>query len=390
VTWLLDNRPLERVLVTRLRYLGDVVMATVVVDALRRGDPDVDLGFLCEESHAPVLAQLPGLARIHALSIRRRGTDARARAGGSDGGIPAHPTLATITRLRAARYDLAIDLFFNPRSAWLLGLAGIRRRLAGPAGSRGWLYTHQVDAASAHGREGWDQLAPGGLGDHLARLAPLVHAESGMGFVDWFLAADVRACPRLAARPGAPASAAATLARAGLDPDKPFIVLAPGATWESKRWPPGHWAALVGDLPGAWPGSIAILTPPGVDAAPWPASVPGHARVAVLPPLSLPAVLDLLAAASATVSVDGGVMHASVGLGTPTLALFGPTDPGVWFPYEGAGPFRVLARRPSCHPCDRHMCDAFVCLPELAPATVLQATMELLADAGSPRGGEGR
>lgn len=390
MTWLLDNRPLERVLVTRLRYLGDVVMATVVVDALRRGDPGLEIGFLCEEAHAPVLAALPGLARVHALSVRRRGADARARAGGGEDGAMAHGAAATITRLRAAHYDLAVDLFFNPRSAWLLKLAGIRRRVAGPAGSRGWLYTHQVDAAPVRGLRGWEQLAPGGLGDHLARLAPLVHAESGLGFADWFLAAGERACPRLSTRPRAAASTAAVLARAGLDPERPFIVLAPGATWESKRWPPGHWAALVGDLPGAWPGSIAVLTPPGADATPWRAPMADHARVAVLPPLALPTVLDVLATASATVSVDGGVMHASVGLGTPTLALFGPTDPRLWFPYEGAGPFRVLARRPDCHPCDRHTCDAFICLPELAPATVLQATMDLLAGAGSPRGGEGR
>jgi ADP-heptose:LPS heptosyltransferase len=390
VTWLLDNRPLERALVTRLRYLGDVVMATVVVDALRRGDPGLEIGFLCEEAYAPVLAGLPGLARVHALSVRRRGADARARTGESEGGLPARPAAATIARLRAARYDLAVDLFFNPRSAWLLRLAGIRHRVAGPAGSRGWLYTHQVDAAPERGREAWDRLAPGGPGDHLARLAPLVHAESGQGFVDWFLAGGVRACPRLSARPGAAASAAATLARAGLEPDSPFLVLAPGATWESKRWPIGHWAALARELPGAWPGSIAVLTPPGADIPPLSASMTEDARVAVLPPLPLPTVLDVLATASGTVSVDGGVMHASVGLGTPTLALFGPTDPGLWFPYEGAGPFRVLARRPACHPCDRHLCDAFICLPELEPATVMQATMRMLADAGEPRGGGGR
>lgn len=388
MTWLLDNRPVERALVTRLRYLGDVVMATVVIDALRRGDPGLDVGFLCEEAHAPVLSGQAGLARVHALSVRRRGADARARAGGVPGDMPALPAATTIARLRAARYDLAVDLFFNPRSAWLLKLAGIRQRLAGPAGSRGWLYTHQCDAAPARRRDGWNRLAPGGLGDHLARLSPLVHAESGQPFIDWFLAEDMRACPRLGQRPGARASSAAALAQVGLDPSLPFVVLAPGATWETKRWPTGHWSALAGALSDAWPGSIAVLTPPGVDVGVSAPSALGDGRFAVLPPLSLPAVLDLLAAAAATLSVDGGVMHASVGLGTPTLALFGPTDPGLWFPYEGSGPFLVLARRPDCHPCDRHHCNAFVCLPELEPATVLAAILGLLAATGAARGGE--
>jgi ADP-heptose:LPS heptosyltransferase len=77
------------------------------------------------------------------------------------------------------------------------------------------------------------------------------------------------------------------------------------------------------------------------------------------------------------IAVDGGVMHAAVGLQVPTLALFGPTDPRLWFPYEDSGPFRVLATRPPCHPCDRHACDAFICLPDLAPATVVAAARDL-------------
>lgn len=394
MTWLLDSRPVERALVTRLRYLGDVVMATVVIDALRRGDPGLDVGFLCEEAHAPVLAGTPGLARVHALSVQRRGADARARTGGGEGDtggdVSGFPAMATITRLRAARYDIAVDLFFNPRSAWLLKLAGIRRRLAGPAGSRGWLYTHQCDAAPARSRDGWDRLAPGGLGDHLARLSPLVHVESGQGFIEWFLAGESRACPRLGPRPGAMASAAATMASAGLDPSRPFLVLAPGATWDSKRWPIANWSVLADGLLDAWPGSIAVVTPPGADFAISPTAAAGAGRFAALRPLPLPPVLDLLAAASATVCVDGGVMHASVGLGTPTLALFGPTDPGLWFPYEGSGPFRVLARRPACHPCDRRVCDAFICLPELAPSMVLPAALDMLTATRAARGGEDR
>ncbi len=83
-------------------------------------------------------------------------------------------------------------------------------------------------------------------------------------------------------------------------------------------------------------------------------------------------------------------MHAAVGLGVPVLALFGPTDPDIWFPYAAAPLSRVLATRPACHPCDRHVCPAaeFVCLPGLAPDAVLAALDELLA-AGRPERGRG-
>lgn len=389
MTWRLGQRPLRRVLVTRLRYLGDIVMSTVVLEALRHGDPGLEIGYLCEAGHAPVLVGQPGLSRIHALGSRRRGGDARVRresVPGEVAGVTACGTVGVWRQLREARYDLAVDLFFNPRSAWLLKGAGIPRRLAGPAGSRGWLYTHQSGEPAAARHPGWSAAAPGGLGDHLARLTPLTHEESGLDFVAWFLKRGHRACPRLGARPGGRARAAAVLRSVGLDDEAPLLVLIPGATWPTKRWPTSHWRELAGALAAAWSGNLAVLTPPGPplpDVAPAPVLPAG--RGAVLPALPLGDVLDLLSASRGVVAVDGGLMHAAVALGVPTVALFGPTDPRLWFPYEGAGPFRVLATRPACHPCDLHTCDAFICLPELRPEAVLSAALPLFGSDGRPR-----
>ena len=366
MTWLLDERPLARVLVTRLRYLGDVVMATAVVAALRRGDPALEIGFLCEEAHAPVLAGHPDLARVHALGARRRGGDALARRAQPATG--ARGTLATVVDLRRARYDAAVDLFFNPRSAWLLRLAGIPARLAGPAGSRRRFYTH----AGAPGTAGWPaglaELAPGGLGEHLSRLGPLRHAESGLGFGAWFRREGRRAFPSLAPRTRAPAGPSAPL------------LLAPGATWASKSWPQAHWSALARALAARQGRPIRVLAPPGgAELAAAVAAGSSSPAVEALPEMGLAAVLDELSGAAGLVTVDGGVMHAAVALGRPTLALFGPTDPRLWFPYEGAGPFRVLATRPGCHPCDLHECPAFICLPGLEPAVVADAALGLFA-----------
>jgi ADP-heptose:LPS heptosyltransferase len=124
---------------------------------------------------------------------------------------------------------------------------------------------------------------------------------------------------------------------------------------------------------------LAVLVPPGSEDR-WAclADVIPPDRGGVLPPLTLPDALAMTAAARALVTVDGGVMHAAVGFDVPTLALFGPTDPGIWFPYLGTGPFRVLARAPHCHPCDLHECPAFICLPDLEPAMVLEAFDSLM------------
>lgn len=390
MTWRLGDRQVRRILVTRLRYLGDIVMTTVVLDALKEGAPDLELGYLCEAAHAPVLTGQPALTRIHALKTRRRGADAqaRARAAAGEHADGAAGAFNTWRDLRAARYDLAVDLFFNPRSAWQLRLSGIDLRLAGPAGSRSRLYTHRTGAAAAAHLDGWAALAPGGLGDHLVRLAPLTHVESGLDFLSWFAARGIRARPRLGARAGAGGRAAALLRAAGLTTAKPFLVLAPGATWATKRWPPGHWRTLVAGLETFWPGDLVVLTPPGdAGTARGLVGAPAAGRGIVLPALPLSDALDVLAASAGIVTVDGGLMHAAVGLGVRTLALFGPTDPVQWFPYEGAGPFRVLATRPACHPCHLHECAAFICLPGLSPEAVLAAAQGLFTPAG--HSGEG-
>ena len=388
MSWELSGRPLRRILVTRLRYLGDVVMSTVVLEALRRGDPDLRLGYLCEEPYGDVLRGHPLLDEVHLLGSRRHGADARARPGldaATAADSTVRGTLGTIAALRRRRYDLAVDLFFNPRSAWLLWLAGIGLRICGTERSRRRLYTHSVPGAPA-GRlaEDLGRSVSGVLATHLGRLAPLVHRPSGLGFGRWFAETigGERLRPRLT-RPGMSPAAAGALASVSVATHEAFLLLAPGATWPSKAWPLARWRDLVADLAARpeMPPLVVLCAPGQVETwHPLAAEIP-PGRGGVLPPLALPTVLSLVAASRTLVTVDGGVMHAAVAMGVPTLALFGPTSPDDWFPYEACGPYRVLATRPTCHPCDRHDCDAFVCLPDLGADLVGSALRDLLAQA---------
>jgi ADP-heptose:LPS heptosyltransferase len=393
MTWELAGRPLRAVLVSRLRYLGDVAMATVVPELLARGDPRLEIGFLCEAHYAAVLANQPRLVRVHGLDVKRRGADARARAaqaglapaaGASPGGVPdgaeilpARPALALLRELRGHRYDLAVDLFFNPRSAILLRLAGCRWRIAGARSWRRRLYTHTAEAPASGA--GLRQLVGGGLADHLGRLAPLRHRESGRPFLDWCVEScrRERPRPRLAVPPllGPAGRLLAGLGLAGGD----YTLLVPGATWVTKEWPVERWRELVPLLVAAGlPRPLVLTAPEAPDRYGTLNSVLPRGE-GVLPALPLPEALRLVGSARLVICVDGGIMHAAVGMGRPTLALFGPTDPAIWFPYEGLGPYRVLCTRPACHPCHRHDCGAFICLPDLSGRQVAMAAVELLA-----------
>jgi len=381
VTWLLDDKPLQSVLVTRLRYLGDVVMSTVVLRALRDGDPDLKLGYLCEDAYAPVLEGHPDLHRLHRLGSRRRGPDAAARGAGGGGG---DSFSAMVSRLSSARYDLAVDLFFNPRSAVLLRAAGIPARIGGARSWRRRLYTHTVVPENLPGApDGWRDVAPGGLGDHLCRLAPLVHRESGRMFLDRLveMGASGPLLPELAVGSAAGLELPA-LAAAGIEPGDEYLVLVPGATWPAKEWPLGRWLELLQRLHRERPEKIAVLTPLGGGAA-WKElgdHIPAG-RGGVLPPLALARVMGLLDGAKGVVGMDGGIMHTAVALGTPTVALFGPTEPEIWFPYGHDPRFRVLAHSPPCHPCHLHVCRAFSCLPAVRPDEVTAALADVLSAA---------
>ncbi|MEN8007390.1 MAG: glycosyltransferase family 9 protein [Candidatus Krumholzibacteriota bacterium] len=380
MSWELDGKPIRSVLLTRLRYLGDIVMSTVLVEALRRGDPDLEIGYLCEEGFAPVLHGHTGIDRLHRLRTGKPGRNAARRVKQLSTG-DAHGTPGLIRDLRRFRYDLAVDMFFNPRSAWLLRLSGIPLRIGGTDRPRGRLYSHRAlrrDIGEDH-RE-FDRIAPGGLGEHLCRLGPLVHSETGAGFADWLATTFRPGELKPVLGPGRTESIPSGLLSAlGVAPGDPYLLLAPCATWVSKEWPRARWGELVSLLVESLELNVVVMVAPGKEDA-WSglAELIPPGRGGVLPPLPLDDALAVTASARALVTVDGGIMHAAVGLDVPTLAIFGPTDPAIWFPYERLGPFRVMAREPYCHPCDLHECPAFVCLPELEPAEVRRSLAALL------------
>ncbi len=375
MSWTLAGHTVRSVLVSRLRYLGDIAMSTVLLEVLRRGDPELRLGYLCEQEYADILRGHPLLHQVHALASKRRGDAAHVRSAGvyRGGG-----TFSTVRELRRARYDLVVDLFFNPRSAGLLWATGIRHRIGGARGWRRCLYTHTAGRIADPVRSSAWLRASGALGDHLGRLTPLRHEETGLPFPEWFrhTYADAGPDTRIEAPPLTDPARSA-LVRLDLDPAAPFVLLAPGATWPVKEWPVEHWCRLAPRLRERTGMAVVVLAPPGrADDFDRLTETLGDAG-GMLPVLPLASALEVVAAARLLVCVDGGIMHAAVAMGRPTVALFGATSTNIWFPYAGRGPFRVLSTRPACYPCNRHECDAFICLPDLEPDAVLAAVNEL-------------
>lgn len=279
-------------LVVRLGSLGDLVHTLPAVAALRSSFPEARLDWVVERKWSPLLDLVVGVNEVIPLDRTSKGF------------------IACTRRLRKAQYGCAIDFQGLYKSAVLAWLSGASRRI-GFDGSTArepgaaWLYTDRVRPAGRHVAERNVNLAEraGAKAETALRFPLRVPEEEKRRMQDGLAAAGVTS----------------------------YFVASPGGGWKSKCWPPERYGALCAELwrkyglravVNAGPGEeslaaavVAAATPVATTAAP-----------VVLRP-SLKELAALLAGAKLVVGADTGPLHLAAALGTPVVALFGPTDP---------------------------------------------------------------
>lgn len=167
--------------------------------------------------------------------------------------------------------------------------------------------------------------------------------------------------------------------------------VAPGAQWDSKRWPEKYYAQLVRDLRAATHSEIKVFLGPREQA--WfPTSelakvVTADEGVSLVQVPDLVSVAKHLASCQMVITNDSGILHLAEAVGTPVLAFFGPTVREFgYFPLLVSS--RVLEHEISCRPCSRngkracHRGD-LACLTEISPATALAESLAMLDEGPS-------
>jgi heptosyltransferase-2 len=151
----------------------------------------------------------------------------------------------------------------------------------------------------------------------------------------------------------------------------PRIGVHPGGKWAVKRWPARHFAELVDMIVAAGARPVLFTGPDEPEAT---NEVVGLVRTpaARLDALDIRTTAAIISRLDAMIACDGGVMHTSVAVGTPTVGIFGSSQSAVWFPYESSGPYRAAEIDVPCRPCHQHVCPLghTRCLNELLPAHV--------------------
>jgi lipopolysaccharide heptosyltransferase I len=293
----MNPEPPERLLIVRLGSLGDLIHALPAAAALRDAWPDAEIDWLVEPAHAELLKLVPILSNVVTLK-------GRSAAG----------WWATRGELRRRRYDVAIDLQGLVKSAALAWLSGARRvigfdtaALREPAAR--FFYTEQI--AVGEGRHVIDKnlaLAKIGLGGGFNKTASEPDFPLKLS----------------------PSPALESLRASGVTD---FALLNPGAAWPNKRWPPESFAAVATWLHATYGWTPVVLWGPGEGelADDIVRQVGGVAVRA--PETSFNDLLALAREAKLFVSGDTGPLHFACAMGTPVVALFGPTTParnGPW------------------------------------------------------------
>lgn len=330
-----------RILLVRFGAIGDLVLTTPLIRALRQTHPSATIVALTKPAVASVLADSPHLDALECLG-----------AGESLGSLA--------RRLRKYRFTHLLDLHGVLRS--LLLRLFVPGRWFGYSKRRVW-------------REVLIRFKRDVYRDDVPEAERFFEAARALGVVPDGRPAEIGISE--ASR----AEADTWWASAG-QPSS-FIALAPGAAHFTKQWPLRHWQQLADDLVRA--GRAVVVVGGSAERELGAAIVQetGPPAANACGALGLQGSAALIARAKVLVSGDTGLMHIAAAVGTPVVALFGPTVRQFGFlPYRATA--TVLEHDIACRPCSKHggpVCPLrhHACMEEIGPARVRQAIEELAA-----------
>jgi heptosyltransferase II len=340
-------------------WLGDTVMATPTLRALRSFYPKAQITALARETVRPALDACPWIDRIVTIRAPRKGRADLRR----------HGPIPLARRLSRGKFDTAVLLPNSFKTALLVRMAGIPRRVGYDRDGRGFLLT--------------DRLLPRRV---TGRFVPVPTRDYYLGLASYLGATDLDPAMHLFTRPEDDARAGALLRGAGIDPDRQRLVLLnPGANYgDAKMWQPEKFAA-VGDRCARELGALVA-----VSGAPKERAIIDQVVAAAREPifdlsklgLDLTLLKSIVRRSSLMVTNDTGPRHIAAAFGVPVVTVFGPTDPA-WTEIGFAGERQVRINL-FCSPCQKKKCalkgssDFHRCMRDLTPDMVFEQAATLM------------
>jgi ADP-heptose:LPS heptosyltransferase len=327
----------ERILVIQLRQIGDVLLTTPILRALRHHYPQSHIAFLTEPSPARVLLGNPFLDEI---LIR-----------------PHHASwpqeLQFIHHVRRQRFDLVIDAMGNPRSAVLARISGARHRVAFARFPRSLCYTILADRRS--------DIQEYTVLKRLRLLEPLGIRATDLSLHFAYTRQDKDEVGRF-------------LRTHHITPDDLLICVDPIHHVPTRQWPGERFSQLVDLLCERLGARVLLLWGPGEERQIQAIAAAAHSQPLLIPAWDLAPLAALLARADLLVGCDSAPLHIAVSQRTPTLSIHGATRDIGWIP--PAPQHRGVMLGLPCQPCGKRHCGPplnIACLRMLTAETVFTA-----------------
>lgn len=353
---MLSKDDCRRILIIRLSAIGDVVMTTPVAKALRRAFPDAYIAWVVEDKSKDAVLGNPYVDEVIVWNRKSSSGTRPARA------VSHVRSLIELGRkLRARKFDAAIDFQGLLKSAIVARISGARRRLGYDNAREGaaLLYSTKLPMTKT-GLRGED------LYREMLRLLGVPADEMEMCFP---VSDEDRACAR-----DFIADALRSQNRS-----RKIIALCPATTWAHKHWTDEGWAQLADALAlrhGALPVFLGSKADIGlIDRI---SALMSTDAMSTIGKTTLKQAAAIIEQSDLVISVDTGLLHIANAMNRPIVGIFGPTT---WSYLGKKDSLRIVAKELSCMPCFRRpSCESFDCMRTIIAHDVLSAAKDWLAE----------
>jgi heptosyltransferase-3 len=317
-----DWSKVRKVLLVRLRSIGDTVLSTPSLFAMRRFLPEAEIDILVEDWVAPVLDDHPHLNNV--VVLERGGFTSRARVA---------------RQIRSTDYDVVYNLHGGTTATFLTRATGARHRVGFKSYQYAQLHNHQAPSPLLL----WGQKKTHSVEQQLALLG-----WTGVPVTD-------RPQTNLAVSADAARTVAEKLGEAGLA-ERQIALIHPAAAFATKQWAAENFARVAEWLAQRGFAPVAIVAPNEREIL---ESLLMHATGSITSlDLSLPEVSALAARSKIFVGNDSGIAHIAAAVAAPSVVVFGSSNVAHWRPWNKAAAEVVVEQMP-CQPCHGYFCEKF-------------------------------
>lgn len=350
----------ERVLVVRLRSIGDTVLSTPSLIALRRFLPSARIDVLLEDWVAPVLEGFEEIDNV--ISVPTKKTLAK----GGEKITSSDLTKARINialNLRRNKYDVAINLHGGTTAGFFVRASGAKYRIGYEDYQYSFLYNERFGAAT----EFWQQPK-----NHSAEQQLALLGMAGVPVSD-------KPKSRLTITQAARESVEKKLQLKIQNPKSKIALIHPAAAFDTKQWATENFARVAEFLNQKGFEIVAVAAPPEKKVLE-KLSLISKVPIYAFDDLTLPEIAALAARAAVFVGNDSGIAHIAAAVETPTVVVFGSSNINHWRPWTAA-PNEIVYEPFDCQPCAGYFCKEFSeprCILSVTPEKVFEAIEKVL------------